>query len=143
MEKMLVLCGIWIVLISCQRWNIIWKNKEKKPILPFISGMIGVGTIIVGLFAVLDWMKPFQKAAEIIYIFMFLLSIIYIFIKIKKEKGMLSKSIAFLGIILSVISIIIVCLNVKEVASACVILTGELIMLAVQYEHIEIGGKKK
>lgn len=135
-------CGIWIVLISCQRWNIIWKDKEKKPILPFISGMIGVGTIIVGLFAVLDWMKSFQKAAEIIYIFIFLLSIIYIFIKIKNEKGMLSKSIAFLGIILSAISIIIVCLNVKEVASACIILTGELIMLSFSYEHFGTGGKK-
>lgn len=131
MEKILIICGIWIAFLPRFRGNVNLDNKHKRnQIIVWMCIVTGCCSILVGLNAVLDFVKESKGLLIILYVLLLALSIFLMYVKVKEEKSVIAKLAVTISVILLLLSLYIVLADITEIASACVGLTGELIILA-------------
>lgn len=133
MEKILLFCGIWIIILP-----ILFQNgdfgKQRKY---FIS------TQIIGLFVILMGILHFfnvVKKGNYIDIVLFWVLLIWVgklsYDKMKNKNTRIIRVMCCISIVLGILSVFIVLQEVSEVTSAIVILTCSLIGLSVSKKKI-------
>lgn len=130
---MIVICGFLLILWTTFKWKIphvIWDNKWYR----LYSRMLGSYNIILAVLKVEDPMI----FLIVDFILLLLLNLGFVITKIKKgRKGMLRNILLGVCFLLMICALIIVGLDVNEIASSIVGLCGVMILLTTPFEEIK------
>ena len=130
MEKLLLFCGIWIIIVP-----ILFKNRDFGKQKISFTQIIGLFVILMGI------LHSFNVVKKGNYIDIVLFSVLLIWVgklsydKMKNKNTRIIRVMCCISIVLGILSVFIVLQEVSEVTSAIVILTCSLIGLS--------GSKKK
>lgn len=132
MERMLVLCGIIIIIIP--KWfKESYFGSQKKYCLS--TQIIGVFTTLLGGLYFLDKIEKGNFLCIILYGLLLAWNVALLWNKIKMERGMISKTMCIVNIVL-ILSSIIILYDIQEIASSIVILTCTLISVSIPYTNL-------
>lgn len=133
MERMLVLCGIIIIIIP--KWfKESYFGSQKKYCLS--TQIIGVFTTLLGGLYFLDKIEKGNFLCIILYIFLLVWNSVLLWKKSKVEHGMVSNAMCIVDIVLFLSSIVILS-DIAEIASAIVILTCTLMNIYIPYSKMK------
>ena len=132
MEKLLLFCGIWIIIVP-----ILFKNRDFGKQKISFTQIIGLFVILMGI------LHSFNVVKKGNYIDIVLFSVLLIWVgklsydKMKNKNTRIIRVMCCISIVLEIFSLLIVLQDVSEVASAIVILTCSLIGLSVSKKIVE------
>lgn len=133
MEKMLVLCGVTILILPKWFRESYIGNHSKYCLLTQILGFL---TILLGGLYWFDKIERGNFLCIILYILLLVWNSVLLWKKSKVEYGMVSKAMCIVDIILFLSSIVIL-IDIEEIASAMVILTCTLMNIYIPYSKVQ------
>lgn len=138
MEKHLIIYGVWLLFLPLMKWNVVSAEKDNKNKL--LSGLCyasGVYSILIGLNAIVQVVDRSTELVLVLYAVLLLLSMIYIYKKIRLEHSAISRMAVVISALLVILSVCLVVSAPEEAASASVMLIGTLMVLAAPYDAIK------
>lgn len=140
---MILMSGSLLILWTTFKWkvpHVIWDNKWFR----LYSRILGGYSIIIAVISNFFKVELYMIFFIVDFILFLLLNIIFFITKIKKAKMGIIRNIQ-LGICLLFIlcSLVIICLDVNEIASSIMGLFGAMMLLSTPFEEIKPFLKRK
>lgn len=121
MERILLFCGVWIIIVPILFQNSYFEEHKKYTLSMQIMGILHFFNIV--------------KKGHYLDVVLFCVLFVWVgklsYDKIKNENAKIIRTACCISITLEILSLVIVVQDIREVASAIVILTCSLIALSV------------
>ena len=124
MERILLFCGVWIIIVPILFQNSYFEEHKKYTLSMQI---IGFFAFLMGILHFFNIVKKGHYLDGVLFVWVGKLS----YDKIKNENAKIIRTACCISIALEILSLVIVVQDIREVASAIVILTCSLIALSV------------
>ena len=128
MERILLFCGVWIIIVPILFQNSYFEEQKKYTLSMQI---IGFFTFLMGILHFFNIVKNGHYLDVVLFCVLFVLVGKLSYDKIKNENAKIIRTACCISITLEILSLVIVVQDIREVASAIVILTCSLIALSV------------
>ena len=130
MENIIIIAGIWTAISPCMKWN---KIGKKLSLFHLVAGLYTCISIIVYM---MDDVLFSYIWVQVAYMMMCILLIVEIIIKLKKQKAALDVLAIVTSILGSIISVVVFCIDSREISSAIIIVVGSMIILSIPFYEL-------
>ena len=130
MENIIIIAGIWTAILPCTKWN---KIGKKLSLFHLVAGLYTCISIIVYM---MDDVLFSYIWVQVAYMMMCILLIVEIIIKLKKQKAALDVLAIVTSILGSIISVVVFCIDSREISSAIIIVVGSMIILSIPFYEL-------
>lgn len=130
MENIIIIAGIWTAILPCMKWN---KIGRKLSFFHLVAGLYTCISIIVYR---MDDVLFSYIWVQVAYMMMCILLIVEIIIKLKKQKAALDVLAIVTSILGSIISVVVFCIDSREISSAIIIVVGSMIILSIPFYEL-------
>lgn len=129
MERILLFCGVWIIIVPILFQNSYFEEHKKYTLSMQIIGFFFA--FLMGILHFFNIVKNGHYLDVVLFCVLFVLVGKLSYDKIKNENAKIIRTACCISITLEILSLVIVVQDIREVASAIVILTCSLIALSV------------
>ena len=130
MENIIIFAGIWIAILPYMKWSKIGRK------LSFFHLAAGLYTCISIIVYMIDDVLFSYIWVQVAYIMMCILLIVEIIIKLKKPKTALDILAIVTSILGLIISVVVFCIDSREISSAIIIVVGSMIILSIPFYRL-------
>ena len=128
MERLLLFCGVWIIIMPILFQNSYFEEHKKYTLS---TQIIGFFAFLMGILHFFNIVKMGHYLDVVLFCVLFVQVGKLSYDKIKNENAKIIRTACCISITLEILSLVIVVQDIREVASAIVILTCSLIALSV------------